>query len=311
MASLADFETESIKMLYPGKPGTGKTGSLISILLADPEARLFIANYDGGNIGTLANVARNDPTTGQPRPPEVVADLLSRIQFHSFADQIKSINGVTMVTGVPTAFHDLGRKLNDWGDGYGGLSSWGPKDWFVLDSFSALCDAALRYSLNNGGRLNKRPEQSDWGDAINRLILILQMINDPSVKANVCVITHIRYVGDLDGAIGTDGKPKELEALPNALGQKLPQEIGRFFNNIILAATSGTGPALQRKIYTRSPGKLELRTSNPGVVKPEYPIGTGMADLIKDLRRKGVAALSAPTPTPVATTPAAASTASV
>ena len=156
MPSLADFQSTSIKMLLCGKPGTGKTGSLVSILDADPEARLFICNFDKGNIGTLLNVARFNPTNGQPRPN--AASILSRIQYHDFQDPVKSVNGIPMVVGTPSAFTGVGKVLNDWGDGFGGLSSWGPKDWLVIDSVTALGESGLRYALNSNRRLNQRPQ---------------------------------------------------------------------------------------------------------------------------------------------------------
>jgi len=299
MPSLADFQSTSIKMLLCGKPGTGKTGSLVSILDADPEARLFICNFDKGNIGTLLNVARFNPANGQPRPN--AAAILSRIQYHDFQDPVKSVNGIPMVVGTPSAFTGIGKVLNDWGDGFGGLSSWGPKDWLIVDSVTALGESALRYALNSNRRLNQRPQFEDYGEAINRIQLLLESINDVTVKANVCCITHVRYVGDLESAPDPKtGKPKELDALPSALGQKMPQEIGRYFNNIIQADTVGTGPGTQRKLFSRSPGKLVTRTSNPGRVKPEYDLISGMAELVKDLRSEGV-----PIPSPQSSQPGA------
>lgn len=284
-------------MLLVGKPGTGKTGGLISILLDDPEARLFVLNYDGANFGTLVNVATYDPATKARRPE--AESLLSRIQYHSFRDKIGQVNGVPWVLGIPIAFQELGKKLNDWGDGFGGLMSWGPKDWLVIDSVSALCECALRYAAQQGARLNKRLSFEDYGEAIGRLSLILEMINDEGVTANVCAITHIRYIGDLEsGKDDKTGKPKELEALPNALGQKLPQEIGRYFNNIIQVGTIGEGPGTQRKIFTKPQGQLQLRNSNPGAVKDSYPLGTGMAELVRDLRSlpSGAPVTKAPLP---------------
>jgi len=284
---MAEFNSSSIKCLNVGRPGAGKTGALISILIDDPEARLFIANFDRGNIGTLAGVARNDPKTNTPRDPKVVERLLNeQIFYHNFQDRLQPINGIMQVIGVPTAFADLGRRLNDWGPplGPGGVNNLGPKDWLVLDSISAMGDAAMRQVLASSGRLNRRPEQSDWGEAINRLAMVLEMFNDPSIPFNVMAITHVRFVGDLESGTDDKGKARELDMVPNALGQKLPQEIGRYFNNIIETRVVGEGPGARRLIYTRNPGGLVLRTSAPGAVKPEYEIYDGMAKWVRDVR---------------------------
>lgn len=284
MSSLADYAFGPIKCLSCGKPGTGKTGQLISIVLADPEARLFIANYDRGNIGTLANLIHFDPATTAARPPEIVARLRKQVQYLNFQDDIKTINGQTMVTGVPSAFATLGDRLNKWDDEHGGMNDWGIKDWLVLDSISAMGESGMRAALYSAQRLNRRPEQSDWGEAIQRLSLLLEMTNDPKIPCNVMAITHIRFVGDLEGPTDNKtGKPTELDMVPNALGQKLPQEIGRYFNNIIETRLVGDGPGSRRVIYTKSPGKLVLRSSNPAMVKAEYPIH-GLAQWVKDVR---------------------------
>lgn len=291
-----------IKCLSVGKPGTGKTGQLISIVLEDPEARLFIANYDRGNIGTLANLIQFDPVTKAPRPPEVVARLATQIQFHNFQDNIQTVNGLMMITGVPTAFASLGAKLNKWDDEHGGMNTWGPKDWLVLDSISAMGESALRAALYAASRLNKRPEQSDWGEAIQRLALLLEMTNDPAIPCNVMAITHVRFVGDPESGTDDKGKAKELDMVPNALGQKLPQEIGRYFNNILETRVVGEGPGERRVIYTRSPGQLVLRSSNPAMVKPEYPI-TGLAQWVRDVRSVPVVQAAPPVqPQPPAAT---------
>jgi hypothetical protein len=300
MSSLAEFNSGAIKCLNVGKPGAGKTGAMISILIADPEARLFVCNFDRGNFGTLAGVARFDPKTGAARDPALVDRLLTKqIFYHNFQDKIDMVNGIIMVTGTPTAFTGVGKKLRDWGPPFEpgkGINECGPKDWLMFDSISAMGDAAMRYSLSQSGRLGKRPEQSDWGDAINRLSMFLEMFNDPELPFNIMATTHVRFVGDMETQ-GADGKAKEVDMVPNALGQKLPQEIGRYFNNIIETRVVGDGPGSRRLIHTRSPGGLVLRSSNPGAVKPTYDVYDGMAQWVKDLR-------STPSPVAPATQPA-------
>lgn len=297
MPSLSEYNSSAIRVLNVGKPGAGKTGGLISILIDDPEARLFICNFDRGNIGTLAGVARHDPKTGAPRDPALVSRLLSRqIFYHNFQDKIDTVNGVVMVTGTPTAFSSVGKKLKNWGPPFPegkGIAEAGPKDWLILDSVSAMGEAALRYALSVSGRLNRRPEQSDWGDAINRLAMFLEMFNDPDLAFNVMAITHVRFVGDLEAGTDDKGRAKELDMVPNALGQKLPQEIGRYFNNIIETRVVGEGPGARRVIYTRNPGGLVLRSSAPGAVKPEYDLYDGMAKWVRDVRSAPIPAAPA------------------
>lgn len=295
-----EFTTSSIRCLNIGKPGVGKSGALIEILIAYPQARMFVANFDGGNFATLPTVARFDPVTKQARDPKLTERLLNEQLFvHNFEDPIKPVNGIPMVVGTPTAFSDVGRKLNDWGDGLGGLDSWGPDDWFVYDSISGFCEAGMRQSLQNAGRLNRRPQIEDWGEAIQRASLLLEMTNATTVKCNIWANTHVRRVGDLEGAMDKNNKPVEIELVPNAIGQQLPQTIGRYFNNMLETRLVGEGMGEQRIIHTRSPGGLTLRSSNPAMVKPTYPIN-GLGQWVADIR----SVPPSPAATPAASTPA-------
>lgn len=305
MPSAASFNAGAIKALNVGKPGAGKSGAFVDVLIADPEARAFWCNFDRGNFATVVGVAQRDPTTGQARDPALVSRLLTRqIFYHNFIDKLDVVNGIIQVTGAPTAFTDLGKRLKNWGEPFpeptpqaphaGNLNQLTNKDWLCLDSVSAMGDAAMRYSLYNAGRINKRPEQADWGDAINRLSMFFEMFNDPALPFNIYATTHVRFVGDREAGTDAKGNAAELDMVPNALGQKLPQEIGRYFNNIIETRTIGDGPGSRRMIYTRPPGGLQLRSSNPGAVKPEYPINGGLAKWVADLRSSPVPGASAP-----------------
>lgn len=307
MPSAASFNAGGLKVLNVGKPGAGKSGALVDVLIADPEARAFICNFDRGNFATMVGVAQRDPKTGEARPPAVTERILTRqLFYHNFVDKIDFVNGIIQITGAPTAWTDVGKRLKNWGEPFpeataanpkaGDINQLGPKDWLGFDSVSAMGDAALRYSLFNAGRINRRPEQSDWGDAINRLSMFFEMFNDPTLPFNVYATTHVRFVGDREAGEDAKGKPNELDMVPNALGQKLPQEIGRYFNNILETRTIGDGPGSRRMIYTRPPGGLQLRSSNPGAVKPEYELYGGLAKWLADIRSPAVPGASAPQP---------------
>lgn len=306
MPTLDQWNTSSIKSLHVGRPGAGKTGALIEILIAYPNARMFIANFDRGNFGTLANVARFDPVKKTARDPALVASLLSRVHYRNFEDDIQVVNGVPMIVGNPKAFREVGDALNNWGDGLGGLDQWGPDDWFVYDSISAFCTAGMRQALHNAQRLNKRPQIEDWGEAIARVSLLLEKTNASQLKCNVIANTHVRFVGDVEAGKDQKNQFNEMDMVPNALGQQLPNEIGRYFNNILEFREVGEGVGSQRKIFTVSPGKLTTRSSNPAMVKPDYPIN-GLGQWVRDLRTAPppVAATPPPPAAPAASTPSA------
>ena len=78
----------------------------------------------------------------------------------------------------------------------------------------------------------------------------------------------------------------QMRGLPNAKGQQIPKEIGKYFNTCVLTRTQGTGPAAKRLISTKPQGMIEVKTSNPLNVKGEYSLDTGLAELFADTNNR-------------------------
>lgn len=282
-------EAPLIKMLYAGVSGTGKTGSLVSLVEAG--YRLWMLDMDKEGIQVLRNVCLLNPKTKLPRPNGQA--LLKRISYHALTDKIRPVNGVPTVMGRPDAFINIGKRLAKWEDdgSVPPIDKWTDRDILVLDSFSGAGDAAMRYAQLQAGRLNQRPFLEDWGNAIGRLEMLVEMLTDPYIPCHVIIITHVKYVGgggaDPGGGLenedmGEVGLP--IKGFPNALGKQLPATIGRFFNTIVLADTVGDGAAQRRKIFTTPRNKVDLKTVNPAKTKPEYELDSGLAELFADLR---------------------------
>jgi hypothetical protein len=60
--------------------------------------------------------------------------------------------------------------------------------------------------------------------------------------------------------------------------------VGRYFNHQLLIRQVGSGNALTRKIHTTTFANIELKNTNPGVIKSDYPLATGLAEYFKDAR---------------------------
>jgi hypothetical protein len=60
--------------------------------------------------------------------------------------------------------------------------------------------------------------------------------------------------------------------------------VGRYFNHQLLIRQVGAGNALQRKIHTTTFANIELKNTNPGTIKPDYPLATGLAEYFADAR---------------------------
>lgn len=266
-----------VRLLNIGESGTGKTGALAS--LAKAGYRLWILDYDNG-LDVLVNLLRNDPAS------------LKRITYKFLRDPIVMTNGVPKLRPPMSAWKDAGKTLNEWG-----AESWGPEDVLVIDTLTTASQAAFNEALALAGRLNQRPQQNDYGWMADSVLLFIGGVTDAdNCNYNVIVNTHVRYLS------GDEEAQTFMQGLPNAKGQQIPKDIGKFFNSIVHTKIKGSGPAAKRVISTKPAGVVQVKTSAPTTAKDEYPIESGLADLFKDILGHGPEAPPR-TSSPAATAP--------
>lgn len=256
------------KLLFIGNSGAGKTGALAS--LASAGYNLRILDLDNG-LDVLKNLLTSSDTG-------YTADAASRVQYVTITDPMRNVGG-KLVPRQPTVWTRTIGMLANWVDpetkeSLGPVTSWSNQDVLVIDSLSLLSTAAMNMILGMNGRLGQRPQQSDWGAAQDLVEGLIQMLYDESVKCNVIVTSHITFIGEEGNQIG----------YPNTLGKALPPKLGRYFNTILLARSQGQGPAIRRKILTRTSGVIELKNTAPTKVQAEYPLETGLADYFSAVR---------------------------
>lgn len=248
--------TSIIKLLAIGENGTGKSGALAS--LAKAGYKLWILDYDNG-LDTLADALSGDN------------GALGRVQFETLRDDIVTTNGLPKIKAPVHAYEDAGRTLERWR-----VEEFGPNDVLVLDTLSTFTGAAFNKALALGARLNQRPQLQDYGWMADSVKLFLEMLTSPELNCHVIVNTHVRY-------LASESDDTTQRGLPNAKGQEISREVGKYFNNVILFRTLGSGPGARRRISTQPQGVVEVKVSAPSKVKPEYPIDTGLADLFADI----------------------------
>lgn len=250
-----------VRLLNIGESGTGKTGSLAS--LAKAGYRLHILDFDNG-LDVLANLLRDDPPA------------MERVNYAFLRDKVVFTNGIPKVASPPTAWKSAGKVLEEWG-----ADKFTPQDILVVDTLSSASAAAFNQALMLGGRLNARPQLADYGWLSDSVLTFIDGITDAdAMNCNVIVNTHIRFLSsDADEAI--------MRGLPNAKGQEISRNIGKYFNTCVLTRTKGSGPAAKRVISTRPQGVIEVKVSNPVSAKDEYTLETGLADLFADILGHG------------------------
>lgn len=279
-------------MLLIGDSGSGKTGALAS--LAGAGYNLWIVDLDNG-LDVLRNLLTSQGSKYGPAAAELV-------HFTTITDPMKQSGG-KLIPVKASVWQRVSKLLSGddpWGEeGKRKVLDLTEKDVLVIDSLTFLSKAALNFCLAMNGRLGQKPHQSDWYEGQMQIESLLEMLYDESVKCNVVVISHIAYIGE-------DNGPQV--GYPSTLGKALPPKVGRYFNSIIQAKTSGIGAAQKRKLITNTSSMVELKTSAPMQVKKEYDLETGLAEFFRDVRLGGGApgaAAVAPAGTPPPSTPPA------
>lgn len=250
-----------LRILSVGESGTGKSGSLISLALAG--YNIYLLDFDNGSE-IIENLLADQP------------DVFARFHITKLRDSIKPVNGVPKLRPPLVAYKGAGKALVDWN-----AEAFTDADILVVDTLTKMSEAAFNEALLLAGRLNQRPQLGDYGWMADSVKLYMDMITDDDFGAHVIVNTHIQYLG------GDEETQTSSRGLPNAKGKEISKTVATNFNTVLHFRTKGSGPATRRVISTTPQGVVEVKTSAPGKVKPEYSIETGMAELFHDILGHG------------------------
>lgn len=273
----AHHSTLVTKALVIGDSGAGKTGALASLAQAGYNVRIL--DLDNG-LDVLTNLLTDSKS---PYGREAAG----RVHFETLTDPMRNLNG-KLVPKQATVWTRSCKLLDKWeteGCAFGPISTWTSQEVLVIDSLSFLCSAAMNFILSMNNRLAQQPQQSDWYAAQQLVESMLQMLYDEGVGCNVVINCHITYIGEENGP---------QHGYPASLGKALSPKIGRYFNTVLMAKTTGLGSSQKRELLTQSTGMIELKNTSPLKVKPKYPLETGLAQYFADVR--GEQAPKAPGP---------------
>ena len=266
MPALKDHHSSgTTKLLFVGDSGAGKTGALASLAAAGYKVRIL--DLDNG-VDVLRDLLTSDRYT---------KDAVNNVEYVTITEPMKNQGG-KLIPAKASVWQRTTGMLGDWKDGtanLGSITTWDSNSVLVIDSLTMLSDAALSYILAMNGRLGQHPHQADWGLAQALVENLLRMLYDESVKCNVIINCHIKPMGD-------DSGPERY--YPNTLGKALPPKVGRYFNTVLLAQSSGRGQNLKRQIFTTSQGTIECKNTAPSKVAQSYPLETGLADYFAAVR---------------------------
>lgn len=257
MPSLSEHQSQSFtKLLYIGHSGSGKTGSLASLV---PNYDLHILDMDNGLDALVEFVRRDCPAR------------LGSVQFETLRDKYSMTPLGPRVVPPAKAFLAANRLLDKWTDGTK-PEEWGPKKILVIDSLTMLGKAAFEWAVaQNPSSREPRQWYSGAQQVLDNLIAVL---TSESFRTNVIICSHIDMVETPTGSAGF------VSSIGKALGPKIP----RYFNTMLLAESTGSGKTVSRKIKTAPTALLNLKIPAPFKFEAEYPLESGLATIFEKLK---------------------------
>lgn len=264
MASAANHPSgELVRLLVMGPSGTGKTGALLSLLLAG--YKVNVIDMDNG-LDWLVNKLKKDHP-----------DLLPKLDYQTFRDKIKLTSSGPILDGVPKAYTNAVAALGKWDDG-SIPSEWGPDRILVLDSLTFFGNSAYNWRdvLNPPKQGSQRDNRQIYGLAQDSVAEILDAITSPEFRTNVIVFTHVRWSYITDDK----GNRTVVKGGPSSIGDALTDKIGTYFNTVGLCEQSMG----KRTITFQPTGLIDLKSAAVNLPAGKLPLETGLATFFKAAR---------------------------
>lgn len=274
---------KALRIMIVGYPGSAKTGSLAPLLDAGFKIRML--DFDGNP----------DPLYQYAKPSS-----LARLDVAYFEDKLRTGLGFTEPAGVPTAFANALKQMDDWKttDASGQAATLGAsKDWgldtiVVLDSLTKMGDAAFRRAMK---LLNKTPANVTdrvWGLAMQEQSAFIEALTSANNPHHVIVLAHLKMVGPSDIRQGDSELTQQIKntlaeivptrLYPSALGRQLPQQIGAEFP-IMIEATKDVRNGKVTRHLNLAPKEL-LDVKYPGAItEAKLPIESGLLTVFQAL----------------------------
>lgn len=261
MTSLADHHASQFaKIIYIGDSGTGKTGSLVSLVSAGYQLRIL--DMDNGLDSLVAFARRECP------------DKLVNVNFETRRDKYEATASGPIISGTPVAFIGALKLMTKWSDDTK-PSEWGERTIFVLDSLSAFSKAAFEWA--KGMNPTAKDPRTWFYTAQKAVEDTVSLLTGEAFHCNVIVISHVNIQELPDGSV---------KGYANAVGRALGAVLPRYFNTLILAESTGSGTNVKRKIKTVPTGVIDLKTPVPFKLDKELPLETGLATIFEKLKEK-------------------------
>jgi hypothetical protein len=263
--------SDLVKMILIGDSGTGKTGSLVSLVKAGYKLRIM--DFDGLLRVLIEQIRRQCP------------DKIKNVSYLTFQDKLIASPSGPMPDGVPTAFNRAIGALLKWKDGaedLGNPALWGPDCVLVIDTFTRVSDCALRWgdSMTPVGKSGRADGRAGYWTAQQAILELMTILNSPTFNTNVILVAHVAYQERGDGII---------RGFPRAVGKAINTEIPGFFEHVLVAERTGDGVNATRTIKAVTNGLVETKSpildNHPELLAP-MPLNEALAKYFLAARGK-------------------------
>jgi hypothetical protein len=245
-----------VKLVYIGESGTGKTGSLVSLVAAG--YKLKVLDIDN-NIDVLSQWVMHD-----------CEDKIDNVDVESLRDDV--VAGPNGPIVRPKAYVNAIKLLNKWSDG-SVPGQGGPNEVFVLDTLWSFSKAAFEWAKQQAPSA-KDPRQ--WYFAAQQSVeSVLGMLTSPNFATNLIIMSHISY---------KDLSEDTVKGYPTAIGQAMGPTIPKYFNTMIQAELAGSGKNARRTIRTLPTPNIDLKNPSPFKMEERYDLGDGLAKIFQAIK---------------------------
>lgn len=274
------LETDAVRMLLGGYPGSGKSGSLASLINAGFKVRVL--NFEGKNGIVGAKFADR-------------AAVLANLDVITLADNIGMGAQFMQPVGIPAAFDGALKALKDWKTTDGSLgpaADWGPDTILVIDSMTTLSEAIMNRARV---KMNKTPTnmtQQVWGLAREDLRNFIKVINADSNRFHVIVMSHLQMIAPT--AVDSTEDTTDQETLrdiarllptriyPIAMTKNQSQTIAGGFSSFIRAEKVYKNGKEARVLKIEGGEEIDLKLPTKGV-SSTLPIESGLLTIFEAL----------------------------
>jgi len=260
MKASEQAKAEYVKALYIGASGSGKTGSLVSLLAAGYNIRML--DMDVGTAALRAFIMKECP------------DKIDNLDYISLRDKMKADSAKgAKVNGTPKAYVDAIKYLGKWDDD-SNPAEWGNNTIFVLDTLTLFGRSAFRWA--QGMNPGCKDPRLWYGAAMASIQDVIDLLTSKEFGCHVLVLSHIDLTENSDGT---------TKGYASSLGQKLGPKLPATFDTMILAETRGSGDNVKRTITTMPTALIDLKNPKPFTIPKSLPLSTGMATIFEELRK--------------------------